>query len=127
MPHSFKMPHSRLTGWQALENQIEALKSLCQEPLVDSVSLTSCLSLLESVSQQLQAQMTQRSDILPATTQRHITEMHRCVRLGLTDIALCQGARSVALRQQRLEQLRDRVALLHQHAIAIVTILSEAA
>jgi hypothetical protein len=120
------MSHSRLPEWQALETQIEMLQFLCQESSVDAVSLTSCLSLLGSVRQQLQVQMTQSSDILPDSTQRHMTEMHRCVRLGLTDAALCQGARSVALRQQRLEPLLSRLALLHQHARAIVVILGGA-
>jgi hypothetical protein len=119
------MPHSRLPEWQTLENQIEVLQSLCQELSLDSVSLTSCVSLLESLRQQLQVQMTQGSDILPDSTQRHMTEMHRCVRLCLTDAALCQGARSVELRRQRLEQLLSRLDLMHQHARAIIAILSK--
>jgi hypothetical protein len=119
------MPHSRLPEWQALETQIEVLQSLCQAPSVDSVSLTSCMSLLGSVRQQLQVQMTQSSDTLPDSTQRHITEMHRCVRLGLTDAALLQGARSVELRQQRLESFLSRLDLLHQHARAIVVLLDD--
>lgn len=120
------MPHFRLPEWQALETQIEVLQSLCQAPSVDSVSMTSCISLLGSVRQQLQVQMTQSSDILPNSTQRHMTEMHRCLRLCLTDAALCQGARSVELRQQRLESFLSRLALLCQHARAIVVLLHEA-
>jgi hypothetical protein len=46
--------------------------------------------------------------------------------LCLTDAALCQGARSVELRQQRLESFLSRLALLCQHARAIVVLLHEA-
>jgi hypothetical protein len=120
------MAHSRLPEWQALETQIEVLQCLCQAPSVDAVSLTSCLSLLGAVRQQLQAQMTQSSDILPDSTQHSMTEIHRCVRLCLTDAALCQGARSVELRRQRLEPLLSRLALMRQHARAIAVILYEA-
>jgi hypothetical protein len=120
------MPHSRLPEWKALEAQIEALQSLCQAPSVDSAALTSCISLLRSARQQLQFQMAQNNeDILPDSTQRHMTEMHRCVRLALTDAALYQGARSEVLRQQRLEPLLSRLTLLRQHAHAIVVILCE--
>ncbi len=61
----------------------------------------------------------------PASAQRHVTELHRLIRLSLTDAALCQAARSESLQKQRFEQLSDRLSQLRQHAEATVTALSE--
>jgi hypothetical protein len=119
--------HPAFSRWQTLENQIEALQHFHQGDAVDAAILPPYLPLLEQLHQQLQGQMTQSSEhlVLPGVTQRHVTELHRLVRLSLTDAALLQNARSVDLRQQRFEQLGDRMTLLRQHAHAIVTALTE--
>jgi hypothetical protein len=119
--------HPAYLEWQIFENQLEGLRDLCQEPAAASVSPSQYVSLLQDLQQQLHARMTDRSDRLafPGSTQRHVTELHRLLRLSLTDAALYQGARSTTLQQQRLTQLRDRLALLHQHARAITAILTD--
>jgi hypothetical protein len=121
MPH-----HPALSEWQTLEDQIAALQNLCQNHGLESAVPSECLSGLEDLRQQIQGQMTPSSDllILPGATQRPMTELHRLVRLSLTDVALWQGARSHTLRQQRIEQLLNRLAVLRQHAHAIVVILA---
>jgi hypothetical protein len=112
-------------GWQTFENQIKALQSLCQDNAEESLSPGQCLSLLEDLRQQLQLQMGDRPETLSLTTsgQRHLTELHRLLRLSLTDAALYQSARSVAIRQQRLGQLCDRLLHLRQHTQAIIATL----
>lgn len=120
--------HPAFSRWQTLENQIEALQHLHQGDAVDAAAVQPpYLPLLEQLHQQLQGQMTQSLEhlVLPGVTQRHVTELHRLVRLSLTDAALLQNARSVDLRQQRFEQLGDRITLLRQHAHAIVTALTD--
>jgi hypothetical protein len=119
--------HPAFSRWQTLENQIEALQRLHQGDAVDAATPPPYLPLLEQLHQQIQGQMTQSSEhlVLPGVTQRHITELHRLVRLSLTDAALLQNARSVDLRKQRLEQLGDRMTLLREHAHAIVMALTD--
>jgi hypothetical protein len=119
--------HPAFSRWQTLENQIEALQHLHRCDAVDAGTPPPYLLLLEQLHQQLQGQMTQSSEhlVLPGVTQRHLTELHRLIRLSLTDAALLQSARSVNLRKQRFEQLGDRMTLLRQHAHAIVTALTD--
>jgi hypothetical protein len=119
--------HPEFPKWLSLENKIEVLQHFYQGHAVEPASPPQCLSLLADLRQQIQTQMHHSSEqlTLPSSTQRHVTELHRLVRLSLTDVALWQGARSVELQQQRFEQLLNRLALLHQHAHAIVVTLSE--
>ena len=119
--------HPAFSRWQTLENQIEALQHLHQGDTVDAATPPLYLPLLEELRQQLQGQMTHSLEhlVLPGSTQRYVTELHRLIRLSLTDAALWQNARSVELRQQRFEQLGDRMALLRQHAHAIVMALTD--
>jgi hypothetical protein len=127
VPNSLKMPHHpALPEWQNLEDQIAGLQHLCQNHGLESAVPSECLSGLEDLCQQIQGQMSPSSNALtlPGATQRHMTELHRLVRLSLTDVALWQGARSPQLQQQRFEQLLNRLTLLHQHAHAIVVILA---
>ena len=120
-----KMPNHSFLGWQNFENHIEALQSLFPDDPEKSLCFGQCLSLLENLRQQLQIQMDDRSETLSltASSQRHVTELHRLLRLSLTDAALYQSARSVAIRQQRLRQLCDRLILLRQHTQAIMATL----
>ena len=118
--------HPALPKWQTLEDQIIGLQHLCQNHGLDSAFPCECLPGLEDLRQQFQGQMSPSSDslTLPVLTQRHMTELSRLVRLSMTDVALFQGAISPQLQQQRLEQLLNRLTLLHQHAHAIVVILA---
>jgi hypothetical protein len=120
-----QIPNHSFLGWQAFEKHLEALQSLCQSNAEESPSPSQCLSLLEDLRQQLQFQMGDRPETssLPTSSQRHVTELHRLLRLSLTDAALYQSARSVATRQQRLGQLCDRLIHLRQHTQAIIATL----
>ena len=120
-----QMPNHSFLGWQNFENHIKVLQSLCSDELEASPSFDQCLSLLENLRQQLQTQMGDRPETLTLNTssQRHLTELHRLLRLSLTDAALYQSARSVAIRQQRLGQLCDRLIHLRQHTQAIIATL----
>lgn len=120
-----KMPNHTFLGWQTFENQIEVLQSLCQDSAKEPPCFSQCLSLLDDLRQQLQIQMGDRPETLSLTAsgQRHVTELHRLLRLSLTDAALYQSARSVSSRQQRLNQLCDRLIHLHQHTQAIIATL----
>lgn len=119
------MPNISRLGWQTFENHLEALQSLCQDNAEESPSPSQCLSLLEDLRQQLQTQIGDRPETLtlPTSSQRHLTELHRLLRLSFTDAALYQSARSVATRQQRLRQLCDRLIHLRQHTQAIIATL----
>ncbi len=119
------MPNVSRLGWQMFENHLKALQSLCQDNAEESPSSAQCLSLLENLRQQLQIQMGDRPETLTLNIsgQRHVTELHRLLRLSLTDAALYQSARSVATRQQRLGQLCDRLTHLRQHTQAIIATL----
>jgi hypothetical protein len=116
------MPNPSFLGWQTFENHIEALQSLCQHSAEESPSFDQCLLLLEDLRQQLQIQMGDRPEApsLTPSGQRHVTELHRLLRLSLTDAALYQAARSAAIRQQRLKQLCDRLVELRQHTQAVI-------
>jgi hypothetical protein len=119
-----KMHDHSFLGWQNFENNIEALQSLCQDSAEECLSSGQCLSLLESLRQQLQLQMSDRTEtLMTGLGQRHVTELHRLLRLSLTDAALYRSARSVAIRQQRLKQLCDRLIHLRQHTQAIMAAL----
>ncbi len=124
---SLSMPNSSLLGWQTFENHLEVLQSLCQDNAEESPSSGQCLLLLEDLRQQLQIQMGDRPETLSLTGsgQRHVTELHRLLRLSLTDAALYQSARCVATRQQRLKQLCDRLTHLRQHTQAVILNISE--
>jgi hypothetical protein len=120
------MPKFSRLGWQTFETHLEALlQSLCQNNAEESPSPDQCLSLLEDLRQQLQIQMGDRPETpsLTGSSQRHLTELHRLLRLSLTDAALYQSARSVDVRQQRLGQLCDRLMQLRQHTQAIMAML----
>lgn len=125
LPLLLKMPNISHLSWQMFENHLEALQALCQDNAEDSPSPGQCLLLLENLRQQLQTYMGDRPETLSlsASGQRHVTELHRLLRLSLTDAALYQSARSVAIRQQRLNQLCDRLIHLRQHTQAIIATL----
>jgi hypothetical protein len=118
--------HSAFLEWQTVETLIT--QHLSQDRITKPISPSQYLSLLEAVRQQLQKQIAHplAQAMLPDSTMRYVTELHRLVRLSLTDVALWQGARSPELQQQRLEQLLSRLVLLRHYVHAIVGALSEA-
>lgn len=119
--------HSALPGWRTFNGKIEQIQCLCQNNTGKLTLSSESVSLLHALHQSLQAQMTDVSGniSLPAAAQRHVTELHRLLRLSLTDAALCQAARSERLQKPRFEQLCDRLSQLRHHAEAILTVLSE--
>jgi hypothetical protein len=123
-----KMPnHLHSLGWQTFDRRVESLQHLCQANAEESLSASRCLSLLEELRQSLKALMTEDPENLSITGagQRHVTELHRLLRLLLTDAALYQSARSMLLRQQRFEQLCHHLAQLREHTQAVLAALAE--
>lgn len=121
------MPHYPDSNWQTFEHQVEALQRLCHSSTEDLPSPSRCLSALEELRQSLQLLIVDIPENLSVAGlgQRHVTELHRLLRLLLTDAALYQAARSVALRQQRFGHLCHHLAQLRQHAQAVVSVLIE--
>jgi hypothetical protein len=121
--HRPNMPnHSAFLGWRTFNGKIEQIQHLCQNNSGKLTPSPESIALLQALHQSLQAQMTDASGnfSLPTSTQRHITELHRLLRLSLTDAALCQAARSEVLQTQRFGQFCDRLSQLRQHAEAIL-------
>jgi hypothetical protein len=126
--HEPNMPHHpALLDWQTFNGKIEQIQRLCQNNSEKSTLSPESVSLLKALHQIFQTQITDPSGhfSLPTSAQRHVTELHRLLRLSLTDAALCQAARSEMLQKQRFAQLGDRLSHLRQHAEAIITALSE--
>jgi hypothetical protein len=119
--------HPHASGWQTFDCRVESLQHLCQANTEESLSTSRCLSLLEELRQSLKALMTEDPENLNITEsgQRHITELHRLLRLLLTDVALYQSARSKVLLQQRFEQLCHHLAQLRQHTQAVLAASTE--
>jgi hypothetical protein len=89
MPDSFP-----LLDWPAFNGKIEQIQRLCQNNSEKLTPPPESVALLQALHQSLQAQMTDGSGkfSLPISAQRHITELHRLLRLSLTDAALCRTA-----------------------------------
>ncbi|WP_404785468.1 hypothetical protein [Altericista sp. CCNU0014] len=114
-------------SWQAFNAKIEQVQCLCQNDTGKLALPPELFSLLDELYDEFQAQIAAGSEPFSrlGAGARHVTELHRLLRLSLTDAALCRAARSEGLQRQRRERLRERLSQLHPHATAIAAALSD--